>query len=89
MEKGFNKYDKREIINYINLEISKSPSKEKLKKLKTLAMSRNIKIGALRKRFCKKCYTLFNSENSEIRINQRFKKTKCKTCGYIMRYKIK
>ncbi len=65
-----------------------NPTPEMLKKLKRLAMSKNVKIGALRRRFCKKCYSLFPI-NSQIRIKKRIKTLKCKKCGYVTRYKIK
>lgn len=64
-------------------------SKERLKKLKLLSMSKNIKMGGLRKKFCKNCYSLFTIKNSEIRIKKPYKKIKCKNCGYIVRYKLK
>jgi RNase P subunit RPR2 len=64
-------------------------SKEKLKKLKVLAMSKNIKLGGIKKRFCKNCYSLFTPKNSEIRIKMPYKKITCKNCGHIATYKIK
>ncbi len=70
----------------INLHIVPTP--EMLKKLKGLAMSKNVKIGALRKRFCKKCYSLFPI-NSQIRIKKGIKTLNCKKCGYVTRYKVK
>ena len=79
---------KQEINEYIKNVFSKQSSKEEIKKAKKLAMARNIKLGDLRKKFCKKCYSMFNSKNSEIRIKKGFKTIKCK-CGYVGRYKIK
>jgi predicted Zn finger-like uncharacterized protein len=84
-----NNLSKLEIENKINDTFSKNPSKEQIRKIKKLAMSKNIKLGELKKDFCKKCYTLYNLQNSEIRIKNGFKKIKCKTCGFISRYKIK
>jgi RNase P subunit RPR2 len=79
---------RQEINEHIKNIFLKESSAKEIKKAKKLAMSKNIKLGELRKKFCKKCYSLFNSNNSEIRIKKGFKITKCK-CGHISRYKIK
>jgi RNase P subunit RPR2 len=79
---------KQEIENKIRETFSKEASPEDIKKIKKLAMSRNIKIGDLRKKFCKKCYSFFNSKNSEIRIKKGFKTIKCKNCNWLSKYKI-
>ena len=84
-----NKSIKKEIEKEIKELFEKNPSLKEIKKTKKLAMSKNIKLGELRKKFCKKCYSLFNSDNSEIRIKNKFKLIKCKNCGYISRYKLK
>lgn len=78
---------KKEIEEYIKNVFSKQSSKEEVRKAKKLAMARNIKLENLRKKFCKKCYSMFNSK-SEIRIKKGFKTIKCK-CRYISRYKVK
>jgi RNase P subunit RPR2 len=83
-------YSKKEIESLIMEKLnSGNLSKETLKKLKNLAMSKNVKIGSLKKKYCKKCFTLFDSKNSEIRIKKGLKNIRCKGCGYITRYKIK
>jgi RNase P subunit RPR2 len=79
---------RKEIQEFIEKTIDDNPTPEMLKKLKNHAMSKNVKIGALRKRFCKKCYSLFPI-NSEIRIKKGIKRTVCKNCGNITRHKIK
>ncbi len=79
---------RKEIEELIKENLTNNPSPEMLKKLKQLAMSKNVKIGALRKRFCRKCYSLFPI-NSEIRIKKGIKNIRCKKCGYVTRYKIK
>ena len=89
MKTDLKSISKKEIEELIKKSFeNESLSKEKLKKLKQLAMSRNIKIGGMKKRFCKKCYSLFTTKNSEIRIKMPYKKTRCKNCGYIRAYKI-
>jgi len=84
-----NKLSKKETKEKINEIFLKNPSTKEIKKAKRLAMSKNIKLKDLKKLFCKKCFILFNSKNSETRINNSFKIIKCKNCGYISRYKIK
>jgi len=88
MKINHKKLSKREIQEIINQILDSNPSPKDVKKAKRLAMSKNIKLGDLRKKFCKKCYSFFNNNNCEIRIKKPFKIIKCKKCGYISRYKI-
>jgi hypothetical protein len=78
---------KQEIQNRIKKVFSKNSTSEEIKKIKKLAASKNIKLKYERKKFCRKCYSLFNSD-SQIRMKKGFKIVKCK-CGYINKYKIK
>jgi len=82
------KLSKLEVESKIKEIFSQKPTPKEIKKAKRLAMSKNIKLGELRKKFCKKCYTLFDSENSEIRIKKGLKIIKCKECGNVSRYKL-
>ena len=82
------KLSKQEIEENIKKIFSNNPSPKDIKKIKKQAMNKKIRLGKLRKNFCKKCYNLFNFENSEIRIKKPFKIIKCKICGNISRYKI-
>jgi len=83
------KLSRKETEEKIKEIFSNNPSPKEIKKSKRLAMSKNIKLGELKKRFCKKCYELFDSKNSEIRIKKGFKIIKCKSCGQISRYRLK
>lgn len=83
------KLSKAEAKDQITKIFASNPNKEQIKKAKKLAMAKNIKLGSLRKKFCKKCYTLFNSSNSQIRIKNKTKTIKCVNCNYISRYKMK
>ena len=69
-------------------EISENLNSNNIKKIKKLAMSKNIKLGKLKQKFCKKCYSLFDSQNSQIRIKNKFKIIKCKKCENISRYRL-
>lgn len=59
------------------------------RKIKRLAMHHKIKLGALRKKFCRKCYSVFNAKNSQTRIKKGFKVVKCLKCSCISRWRIK
>ncbi len=85
MKSNFTKY---EIENEIDNIFLKNPSQKEIKKVKKLAMSKNIKLNKYKKKFCKKCFSFFNSSDSEIRIKRPFKIIRCKNCGYISRYKL-
>ena len=84
-----NKLSKKEIEEQIRKIFSKNPKPEEIKKLKRLAMSKNIKLGKLKRKFCKKCHSLFNSKNSDIRIKKGFKIVKCKNCKSVRKWKMK
>ncbi len=63
-------------------------SEKDVKRIKRLAMAHNIKLGKLRERFCKKCYSVFNAKNCETRIKNKRKIIRCLKCGYINRINI-
>jgi len=83
------KLSKPETEQKIQEIFANNPSPKEIKKARTLAMSRNIKLGILKKKFCKKCCSFFNSKNSEIRIKKTLKTITCKECNHISRYKLK
>jgi RNase P subunit RPR2 len=83
------KYSKSEIENKIKDLFSENPSKRDIKKIKSLAMSKNIKLKDYKKMFCKKCFNFFTPNNCEIRIKNGFKRIKCNDCGYRTRYRMK
>ncbi len=65
-----------------NIE-NKSP--RDIKKMKKLAMSHNLQLKGLRKKFCKKCF----SPDLKIRgIKKKIKTVECKSCGNLMRWGI-
>ncbi len=80
---------REEIQDEIMRILSAGPSPNEIKKIRKLAMSKNIKLGFLRKTFCKKCFSYFDSKNSEVRIKKGMKIVKCKKCGQINRWKMK
>ncbi|MGV8151785.1 MAG: hypothetical protein ACP5OG_01785 [Candidatus Nanoarchaeia archaeon] len=79
------KQSKQEIQDKIKT-LSLNLNSNNIRKIKKLAMKKNIKIKNLKKSFCKKCLFPFDSK-SKIRIKKGFKLIKCK-CGYVSRYKL-
>lgn len=82
------KLSKEEIQKQIKTIFSNNPSPKEIKKAKTLASSKNIKLTSYKKKFCKSCLTFFNSTNHQTRIKKPLKIIKCKSCGNISRYKM-
>ncbi len=83
MEKLSKTETKKEIDNFFS-SIKDKTSKE-IRKMKKLAMSQNISLKELRKKFCKKCY----SPNLKIKsVKNRIKTVECKNCGNLMRWKM-
>jgi RNase P subunit RPR2 len=78
-----------EIEKHLKEVFSKQSSVKEIKKAKKLAMSKRIKLGELKKKFCKKCYSIFNSNNSEVRVKKGFLVIRCKECKYVSRHKLK
>jgi RNase P subunit RPR2 len=79
---------KKEIELEIIKILSKNSNSNEIRKIKKLAMGKNIKLGASKKLFCRMCCSLFNSNNSKVRIKKGFKIIKCKKCNKISRYKL-
>ena len=83
-----NKISRRECNEKIKSFFSeKRLDPEEIKKMKRLAMSRNIKLGDYRKRFCKKCFS--NLKNGKVRITKFYKSVECSECKFKNRWKIK
>jgi RNase P subunit RPR2 len=61
-------------------------SSKDIKKIKRLAMSKNIPLKEYKKKFCKKCLSPF--ENSKIKIRNGKKIIECKNCKQIFQWKI-
>ena len=55
-----------------------------VKKMKTLAMAHRIRLGSLRKRFCKKCYV--DLRLGRVRISKKHKQVVCGVCGTVQRW---
>ena len=80
------KLTKSDAEKEIKQAFNKKLSPIEIKKIKRLAMKYNIKLGELRKKFCKKCYS------TELRVRSvknKVKTVECKKCKQIMRWKLK
>ena len=64
---------------------NKSP--KEIEKMKKIAMSHNIQLKELRKKFCKKCFKTY--QNPGIRIKNDIMSITCENCRYKSRWKIK
>ncbi|MDD5012094.1 MAG: hypothetical protein PHQ66_00395 [Candidatus Nanoarchaeia archaeon] len=76
----------KEIKNFFEKIKHKSP--REIKKIKKLAMSRNIPLKEGRKLFCKYCFVP-HSGKEKIRIKNKIKSITCDNCKKISRWKIK
>jgi len=75
----------RQIKEFFEDIENKSP--KEIEKMKKIAMSHNIQLKELRKKFCKKCFKTY--QNPGIRIKNDIISLTCETCGYKSRWKIK
>jgi len=73
-----------EIKEFFEKIQTKTP--KKIKKIKRLAMRHNIKLGELRKKFCKKC---FSPRLKIIGVKNKIKRIKCEYCKNVARWKMK
>jgi len=63
---------------------------EEVRKIKKLGMSLNIRLGELRKNFCKKCMApCIPGVTCEVRIKGKLKNVKCRLCKTTNKWKIK
>jgi len=85
MKERFSKTETEKQIKDFFENIENKSSKD-IRKIKKLAMSKNIPLRELRKKFCRKCFSPF--ENSKIRIKNGMKIIECKNCKQISRWKI-
>jgi len=80
------KEEAKEQINEFFSSI-KGKNPKQIKKIKRLAMRNSIKLGKLRKKFCKKCLSPYI--NPKVRIKNKMKIIICKNCGHKSRWKVK
>jgi RNase P subunit RPR2 len=88
MKKDSKKEIEKKIKEFFEKLVEKTA--EDVKKIKKLGMSLNIRLGELRKNFCKKCLTpCIPGITCEVRIKGKLKNVKCRLCKTVNRWKIK
>ncbi len=88
MNKKPNKIEAKEKIENFFNNLDNKTAKE-IKKIKRLAMHHHVSLNIYKKKYCGKCFAVFNAGNSELRIKKGFKSIRCKKCGSIVRFKLK
>ena len=88
MDKEISKIDAQKKIRQVFSEL-KVKNPEKIKKIKRLAMHYHISLQPWKQMYCKKCFSVFNAENSKTRIKKGKKIVKCNECGAISRVLLK
>lgn len=85
-----NKLSKSEVGEQIKkfFKDIKNKTPREIKKIKRLAMSKNITLKEKRKLFCKKCLNPY-SDGRKVRIKKGKKIIECGNCGYLARWKLK
>lgn len=76
---------KSEVLEKIKNFFDKEFSHEGARKMKKLAMSRTIKLGKLRAKFCKKCYG--DLRDAKVRVTKTHRLLICKKCGFMNKIK--
>ena len=61
-------------------------TQKEIKEIKKLAMRYNIKLGGLRKKFCKKCYS---PKLKVIGVKNKIKRVLCENCGNVGGWKMR
>ncbi len=64
-------------------------AKRYMKLAKKIGMRYNVRLGVLKRRFCRHCFSFFTSENSRRRMKDGVMSVTCLSCGKITRYPYK
>ena len=86
MKQNFSKTETEERIKQFFDNI-KDKSPKEIKKIKKLAMSKNISLKEKRKSFCKFCLNPYSGKE-KIRIKDKIKSVECDNCKHISRWKV-
>jgi RNase P subunit RPR2 len=65
----------------------KNKTPKEINKIRKLAMSYNLPLKHLKKRFCKKCFNPYSGKE-KIRIKNKIKSVECLNCNKISRWKV-
>jgi len=86
MKKDFSRKEVEAIVNEFS-DNPKGKTPDDIKRMKKLAMSKNVKLKNARKLFCKKCLSLYGEV--KIRIRKGIKSVTCEKCGFVNRWNIR
>ncbi len=64
-------------------------AKRYMKLAKRIGMRYNVRLGKLKRKFCKRCYSYFTAKNSQRRLKRGILIITCKECGHVQRYPYK
>ena len=84
--KNISKKEAEEIINEFFINI-KNKSPKEIRKIKKIAMRKNILLKEKRRLFCRKCLIPYSGKE-KIKIKNKIKSIVCGNCGYINRWKL-
>jgi RNase P subunit RPR2 len=76
----------KEIKKFFEDVENKTP--KEIRKIKNLAMSYNLPLKDLKKKFCKECFAPYSGEE-KVRIKNKIKSVECLNCNKISRWKMK
>lgn len=85
MKSPLSKTEAKEKIEEFFRNIKEKSPKE-IKKIKRLAMSKNIPLKEKRKLFCRKCLKPY--KNPKVRIKNKIKSVECENCSAVSRWKL-
>jgi RNase P subunit RPR2 len=81
MNKKISKKEAKEKVDNFFSEL-KNKDTESIMKMKRLAMHHHISLNKYKRLYCRKCLSIFDSKNSNMRIKKLSKIILCKNCGY-------
>lgn len=64
-------------------------AKRYMKLAKKIGMRYNVRLGRLKRKFCRHCYAFFTPQNSRMRLKAGTISIKCLSCNKTMRYPFK
>jgi len=90
---GFQQKIARERISILFKEAAASSdaalARRYMQLAKKIGMRYNVRLGKLKRRFCKNCYSYFSSKNSRIRFKNGTISIKCLSCNSVKRIRYK
>ena len=86
MKNKMSKQETKEVIKGFFSDIKDKNPKD-IKKIKKLAMSKNISLKEKRKLFCRGCFAPYSGKE-KVRIRREIKSVECEKCGHVERWRL-